>query len=180
MIWLYNRSVLVSEQRILFFIFIFNKDLAKSYENSKIWNSAKIFYNFLFSATALSHEQEEVARAAKHIYLSPAAAASQSQRQSVYNDRAALHSRSLAPPPAAHGAAHSAVTAAAAAAGIHSRTGSLMARYNNFPPTTSYSAVTLASAISSSPRLAHSQNGTGPPGGPPQQQPNSRYYTNRD
>ena len=128
----------------------------------------------------MSHEQEEVARAAKHIYLSPAAAASQSQRQSVYNDRAALHSRSLAPPPAAHGAAHSAVTAAAAAAGIHSRTGSLMARYNNFPPTTSqYSAVTLASAISSSPRLAHSQNGTGPPGGP-QQQPNSRYYTNRD
>ena len=139
----------------------------------------------------MSHEQEEVARAAKHIYLSPAAAASQSQRQSVYNDRAALHSRSLAPPPAAHGAAHSAVTAssvqaaaAAAAAGIHSRTGSLMARYNNFPPTTSYSAVTLASAISSSPRLAHSQNGTGPPGGPggPQQQPppNSRYYTTRD
>lgn len=135
----------------------------------------------------MSHEQGEVARAAKHIYLSPAATASQSQRQSVYNDRAALHSRSLAPPPAAHGAAHSAVTAssvqaaaAAAAAGIHSRTGSLMARYNNFPPTTSYSAVTLASAISSSPRLAHSQNGTGPPGGPQQQQPNSRYYTTRD
>lgn len=139
-----------------------------------------------YPATALSHEQEEVARAAKHIYLSPAAAASQSQRQSMYNDRAALNPRSLAPPPAAHGAAHSAVTAsnvaaaAAAAAGIHSRTGSLMARYNNFPPTTSYSAVTLASAISSSPRLAHSQNGTGPPGGPQQQQPNSRYYTNRD
>ena len=141
--------------------------------------SNHIKYIFFFiSATALSHEQEEVARAAKHIYLSPAAAASQSQRQSVYNDRAALHSRSLAPPPAAHGAAHSAVTAAAAAAGIHSRTGSLMARYNNFPPTTSYSAVTLASAISSSPRLAHSQNGTGPPGGPQQQQQNLGYYTN--
>ena len=162
---------------ILFRCFITFKVFIKTYTT--------IFFHFiqrsaLLSATALSHEQEEVARAAKHIYLSPAAAASQSQRQSVYNDRAALHSRSLAPPPAAHGAAHSAVTAAAAAAGIHSRTGSLMARYNNFPPTTSYSAVTLASAISSSPRLAHSQNGTGPPGGPQQQQPNSRYYTNRD
>merc|ERR1712083_738966 len=133
----------------------------------------------------LSHEQEEVARAAKHIYLSPAAAqaASQQSQRSVYNDRAALHSRSLAGPPPA--AAHSSVTAssvaavAAAAAGIHNRgPGNIMARYNqSLPVTTSYSTVTLASAISNTPRLAHSQNGTG---GPPIQHPTSRYYTTRD
>ena len=126
----------------------------------------------------LAHEQEEVARAAKHIYLSPAAAAASQSQRSVYNDRAALHPRSLAPPPAAHSSVSAssvaaAAQAAAAVAGIHNRTGSIMARYNNFPATTSYSAVTLASAISSSPRLAHSQNGTGPP----PQQPTSRYYS---
>merc|ERR1712008_62566 len=123
----------------------------------------------------LSHEQEEVARAAKHIYLSPAAAASQAQR-SVYNDRAQLHPRSLAPPPAAHSSvsASSIAAVAAQAAAIHNRgPGNIMARYNNIPVTTSYSTVTLAPAISNTPRLAHSQNGTGPP----IQHPTSRYYT---
>jgi len=125
----------------------------------------------------LSHEQEEVARAAKHIYLSPAAAAASQSQRSVYNDRAALHSRSLAPPPAAHSSvtASSVAAVAAAAAGIHNRgPGNIMARYNQtLPVTTSYSTVTLASAISNTPRLAHSQNGTGPP----LQHPTSRYYT---
>ena len=132
------------------------------------------------SAAALSHEQDEVARAAKHVYLTSATAGvASAASRNVYNDRAALHPRSLAPPPAAHSAVTASTMAAvAAAANIQSRTGSLMAaRYNTFPATTSYnSAVTLASAISSSPRLAHTQNGTGPPGGPPGGQPPSRYY----
>ena len=82
-------------------------------------------------------------------------------------------------PPAAHSSvsASSVAAVAAAAAGIHNRgPGNIMARYNNIPVTTSYSTVTLASAISNTPRLAHSQNGTGPP----IQHPTSRYYTTRD
>lgn len=121
----------------------------------------------------LTREQEEVARAAqKHIYL-PQAGAPNSQR-STFSDRdraavASLHSRSLAPPPAAH----SSVTAATVAA--YNRPASIMSGFSRYglPPaviTTSGNSVTLASAISSSPRQAHSQNGTaGPP--PPQ-----RYY----
>ena len=71
-----------------------------------------------------------VARAAKNMYFHLCNRSSQSQRQSMYNDRSALHSRSLATLLVAHGAAHSAITASSVAAaaadtavaGIHSQT----------------------------------------------------------
>lgn len=128
-------------------------------------------------ASQLSHDQE-VARAAKHIYLPPAAE-NPSQR-SVYSDRASLHARSLAPPPAAHSSVNSSVAVAAAAAAAqaaYSRPGGIMSGFSRYSlpgAITTSNSVTLASSIiSTSPRLAHSQNGSGP-------QPTSRYYTARD
>lgn len=152
---------------------------------TKLHRYKSIIENVFFSGSAvvsvgnhLSHEQEEAARAAKHIYLPPAA--NQSQRN-VYNEReravaAAIHPRSLAPPPAAHSSVTpSSVAAAAAAAAAYNRQGSLVSGFSRYslPGVTTSNAVTLASTISTSPRLAHAQNGTG-------NQPPSRYYTSRE
>ena len=107
-------------------------------------------------------EHEEANRAAKHIYLAPAA----QQARFAERDRAAAgHPRSHAGPPPA---AHSSVTPVY-------RSGSIMTGYPRYNlPSGSNAITTASSAIAGSPRLTHSQaNGTGPP--PPQ-----RYYTSRD
>ena len=128
----------------------------------------------------LSHEQEEAARAAaaKHIYLNAAAAASagqQAARGNVYSDRDRLpvaHHRGASGPPAAHSSAATYRPNASTVAG------SIMTGYPRFSmPNTTSNSVTLASSISSSPRMA---NGSGHPGHQGHPPPGQRYYTGRD